>query len=182
MPSGPSDVRADHLNLLVADNLVARGSIDVARVGSLLEPYTSMAEYQAHYLEHLDRTAGNAGRIYGRDLLYEMERFAQQVVRIVKMLNIDFDVIHAHDWTTFPAAMALKRATGKPLLVHVHITEFDKTGGEHADPRVYAMEQAGMRAADLVIAVSDMVPREGLRQRMAHDPHTPCEVGRELPP
>jgi glycosyltransferase involved in cell wall biosynthesis len=63
-------------------------------------------------------------------------------------------VIHAHDWTTFRAGLALRRATGLPLVAHVHITEFDKSGGSHADAGVYALEREGLCGADRVIAVS----------------------------
>lgn len=93
--------------------------------------------------------------MYGDNLLEEMARFAQAVLAIAE--HEDFDVIHAHDWTTIPAALALKKATGKPVIMHVHITEFDKTGGDHADPEVYSIEHRGFHEADLVIAVSNFV-------------------------
>ena len=60
--------------------------------------------------------------------------------------------------------MRLKKLTGKPLIVHVHITEFDKTGGTHADSRVYAIEKAGMDAADVVITVSNLVRQRCINQ------------------
>ena len=65
----------------------------------------------------------------------------------------DFDVIHAHDWLTYPAGMALAGVTGKPLIAHVHATEFDRAG-EHVNQGVYDIERMGMHAADRVIAVS----------------------------
>jgi glycosyltransferase involved in cell wall biosynthesis len=86
------------------------------------------------------------------------------LVHIVEDLELEFDVIHAHDWTTFLAGLELKARTGKPLVVHVHITEFDKTGGGQADPRIYAIEQEGMREADAVIAVSRFVKERCIRQ------------------
>jgi glycosyltransferase involved in cell wall biosynthesis len=95
--------------------------------------------------------------LYGPGLLVEVERFAAHAVAVARARCAAPDVIHAHDWTTFPAGIALRRALGRPLLAHVHITEFDKSGGRHADPRIYEIERAGMQAADRVVAVSRRV-------------------------
>ena len=157
MPSGPRNVHADFVNLLVADNMIADGRIKIAKIDSLLGAYEGCEDYRHQYERILRETDGKSGKLYGHNLLAEIERFAEKVKMIVKEMGIEFDVIHAHDWTTFPAAVALKKATGKPLLVHVHITEFDKSGGEHADPRIYAIERMGMQAADRVITVSNLM-------------------------
>ncbi len=173
MPNGPRNARADFLDLIIADNLVANAKITLARIPSLLAPYGSCNDYCRDYERHqrfLEKADGSVGPLYGRNLLEEIERFAQKALLIIQEHGLAFDVIHAHDWTTFPAAMALKRLTGKPLLVHVHITEFDKTGGHHADPRIYAIEKAGMDAADLVLAVSNMV-----KTRCIHQYHIPAD-------
>ena len=66
-----------------------------------------------------------------------------------------FDVIHAHDWLTYYAGIAAKRVSGKPLVVHMHATEYDRSG-ENVNTQVYAIEKAGMEAADKVIAVSNL--------------------------
>ena len=95
--------------------------------------------------------------LYGPDLLGEVERFAGLAVGVADARGLAPDVIHAHDWTTFPAGAALKRELGRPLVAHVHITEFDKSGGTWADPRIYAIERSGMQAADLVVVVSQRV-------------------------
>lgn len=96
--------------------------------------------------------------LYGPDLLGEVERFAALAVAALREGGCSApDVIHAHDWTTFAAGIALRRLLDRPLLAHVHITEFDKSGGEHADPRIYAIERAGMQEADRVVAVSRRV-------------------------
>jgi glycosyltransferase involved in cell wall biosynthesis len=63
-------------------------------------------------------------------------------------------VIHAHDWLTYPAGIAAKVASGKPLVVHVHATQFDQSGGDNVNREVYEIERAGMHAADMVVAVS----------------------------
>lgn len=164
MPSGPKDVHADFVNLLVADNYVPNSRIKVTRIGSLLTPYSSLDEYRERYTTLFNQTQGASRSLYGLDLLEEMERFAQKALLLVEEMGIEFDVIHAHDWTTFPAAMAIKKLTGKPLIVHVHITEFDKTGGEHADSKVYSIEKAGMDAADIVITVSNLIKNRCMYQ------------------
>ena len=67
--------------------------------------------------------------------------------------QLEFDVIHAHDWLTYPAAMILKRMTGKPFIAHIHATEFDRAGGP-GDGRIHDIEYLGLNYADKVIAVS----------------------------
>ncbi len=67
----------------------------------------------------------------------------------------DFDVIHAHDWMTYPAGMAAAAVTGRPLVVHVHSTEFDRSG-LHVNQWIYDIERAGMQAADRIVAVSHL--------------------------
>jgi glycosyltransferase involved in cell wall biosynthesis len=90
---------------------------------------------------------------YGPDLIQEVSNYA--IVAAEVAIEQEFDVIHAHDWLTYPAGIAAKNATGKPLVVHVHATEFDRTG-ENYNTVVYEIEKSGMMAADLVIAVSNL--------------------------
>jgi len=88
---------------------------------------------------------------YDGDLVAASHRYAQFAADACR--GLDFDVIHAHDWLTYPAGIALQRLTGKPLVVHVHSTEFDRSG-EHPNQGVYNIERRGMWAADRIIAVS----------------------------
>lgn len=94
-----------------------------------------------------------AGAGYGMDLIGDSERYARLVVALTR--REQFDVIHAHDWLTYPAGIAVAHVTGKPLIVHVHSTEFDRSGN-NVNQRVYDIERAGMHAADRVVAVSQM--------------------------
>ncbi|MCP4246177.1 MAG: glycosyltransferase family 4 protein [bacterium] len=94
---------------------------------------------------------GASGAGYGRDLFAEVDRYAALVCRLAR--HEDFDVIHAHDWMTFPAGVALASVTDKPLVVHVHSTEFDRSG-QQVSRRIYDIERRGMRSADQVLAVS----------------------------
>jgi glycosyltransferase involved in cell wall biosynthesis len=88
---------------------------------------------------------------YGKDLFEEVDRYAQAVAGIAS--TSDFDVIHAHDWMTFPAALEAKKVSGKILIVHVHATEFDRAG-ESGSPIVYEIERNAINQADRVITVS----------------------------
>ncbi len=95
-------------------------------------------------------TAGG-GAHYQGDLMGQVNRYARQAVELAR--REEFDLIHAHDWMTYAAGMAVKAATGKPLVVHVHSTEFDRSG-ESVNQQVYDIERAGMHAADRVVCVS----------------------------
>ncbi len=88
---------------------------------------------------------------YEGDLIAEAQRYASLCVDLARGEN--FDVIHAHDWLTFPAGMAVAAVTGKPLVVHVHSTEFDRAG-DNVHQQVYELERRGMHAATRVICVS----------------------------
>lgn len=88
---------------------------------------------------------------YGADLHAEVARYALAVAQIAK--RSDFDVIHAHDWMTVPAALAAKRVSGKKLVLHVHACEFDRSG-ENANKVVRDIEQTGLDGADRIVCVS----------------------------
>lgn len=88
---------------------------------------------------------------YAGDLMGEIHRYATLAAEVAR--NESFDVVHAHDWMTFPAGMAVAAAAGVPLVVHVHSTEFDRSGS-NIDTRIYDIERRGMHAAIKVIAVS----------------------------
>lgn len=101
--------------------------------------------------------------LYGWDLMGEVMRYSAAGAEIARQEQ--FDVIYAHDWLSFGAGLEAKRATGKPLVVHVHATEFDRCGGAAGvNPDVYAIEKAGMEGADSVIAVSDFTKQIIVRE------------------
>jgi glycosyltransferase involved in cell wall biosynthesis len=89
---------------------------------------------------------------YGKSLLQEVDDYA--VVAGLIARNNTFDIIHAHDWITFKAGLAAKEIAKKPLVLHVHSTEFDRAG-LHGNPAVHELERDGMLAADHIIAVSE---------------------------
>ncbi len=136
--------------------------LTVIGVQSLLRPYLSAEEFsritKLPLLERTDieRSIFNTnfeftGK-YGADLFKEVARYALVAARLAG--TFEFDVIHAHDWLTYPAGMAAREISGKPFIAHVHATEFDRSG-ENINQQVYEMEREGMHAADKVIAVSN---------------------------
>ncbi len=132
-------------------------------VGSNIIPYTSPEEYfqliqKKHNKKNLYFETNTSGCIpftgkYGPNLFQEIFNYSIVAAQIAK--NHNFDVIHAHDWLTYPAGLAAKQISGKPLVVHVHATDFDRSGGS-VNPSVYRIEKEGMEAADAVITVSNL--------------------------
>lgn len=90
---------------------------------------------------------------YGKSLIDEVKRYARKAVEIAE--SEDFDIIHAHDWLAFPAGVAAQRVSHKPLVAHVHSTEYDRTGGNYLNEEVYNIEKKGIQKADRIIAVSN---------------------------
>ena len=90
---------------------------------------------------------------YGGNLLDEIYKYS--VVASIIAEENEFDIIHAHDWLTYPAGIAAKEVSGKPLVIHVHATEFDRSGG-NVNPEVYRIERDGMQAASKIITVSNL--------------------------
>jgi len=130
-------------------------------IASPLQAYATPESYSERLEESLrlraemgeNQTGDDLGRggDYGGDMYREIRRYATIAVRLAR--DEQFDVIHAHDWMTYPAGVAVAAVTGKPLVVHVHSTEFDRSG-EHVNQVVYDIEREGMERAHKVITVS----------------------------
>lgn len=93
---------------------------------------------------------------YGSNLFEEINNYAV-IARIIAEKK-QFELIHVHDWLTFPAGIAAKQASGKPLIVHVHSTDFDRSG-EKINPSIFAIEKQGFEQADKIIAVSNRIAK-----------------------
>ncbi|MFZ1250435.1 MAG: glycosyltransferase family 4 protein [Candidatus Microsaccharimonas sp.] len=89
-----------------------------------------------------------------RDIQAEYGRYVESLVG-----RKDFDTIHAHDWLTMEAGMLAKQLTNKPLVVHVHATEFDRAGGNFGNPLVHEIEYQGLIMADRILAVSEITKK-----------------------
>ncbi len=90
---------------------------------------------------------------YGDDLFQSVEKYTSRAGIIAE--HEEFDIIHAHDWMTFQAGIAARKVSGKPLVIHVHSIEHDRTGGHGYNPVILNIEQTGTREADRIIAVSN---------------------------
>ncbi len=128
--------------IIAAEKQLSRVPINVE-----FSSYCTSESYQEWYRNH-----SGAASLYGATIFTEVEHYAQAVANIV--LQERFDIIHAHDWMSFKAGMLAKKITKKPLVVHIHATEFDRTGGNGVNQMVYNIERRGMMVADTVIAVS----------------------------
>ena len=94
--------------------------------------------------------------VYGPDLIAEVIRYGR--AGGVPARTSTFDVIHAHDWMTVPAALLARRISGRPLILHIHSLEYDRSG-ENVNEEIFAIEREGMEKADRIIAVSHRTKR-----------------------
>lgn len=138
------DIQSPLLRVLFADS----GNVRLEAVDALLMPYLDQASYNG-----IKTGLGHAGLRYGGNLFEEVERYARYSAEIIRQEK--FDIIHAHDWLTFPAGIKAKTLKRKKLIAHIHSTEFDRTGGLNLNQAVYEVERAGLEQADRVVAVSN---------------------------
>ena len=136
-------------------------NVNFLTVSSGLIPYLGFEDYEEMRREslknqssvsHLGGKYTFSGK-YGANLMEEVARYAMVAATIAK--EQEFDIIHAHDWLTYLAGIVAKKISGKPLVVHVHATEFDRSG-ESVNQAVYDLEKLGMQEADAVMAVSNL--------------------------
>lgn len=156
-----SPLKTDHLKMVFADSCEDPifKNLKIREIDSPLSPYMTSAAYQKLVEEERIRLKlSDENMYYSSDLYGEVLRYAALARKIA--LSEDFDVIHAHDWLSFPAGLAAKAMTGKPLVVHVHATEFDRSGGASAYGRVYDIEKKGITEADAVISVSNFTKQK----------------------
>ncbi|MFW7378587.1 MAG: glycosyltransferase family 4 protein [Oligoflexus sp.] len=148
-----STVRASSIRMEFDDIL------ETIAIDSNLQPYFNEIEYLEQVVPHgRERrefvggaSSQNFSGDYGGDLLAEVSRYSMVAAQIA--LRDDYDVIHAHDWMTFPAGIRAQQMTGIPLVAHVHALEYDRSG-EHVNEKIFQIERLGMEQAQLVVAVS----------------------------
>lgn len=158
-----SDVPVESFDSTVDEFL---DKVKFVRIGSNMIPYVDPEEFHEMVeserrlqSENLTKCIGTKFRFsgrYGSNLMEEVAHYAMVGGTIAMEHKDEFDIIHAHDWLTYLAGIAAKELTGKPLVVHVHATSFDRGTEDQIDSRVYDIEKRGMMAADKVIAVSDL--------------------------
>lgn len=115
---------------------------------------------------------------YPDNLLQEISNY--EAVAGVLAHSLDFDVIHSHDWLTYPAGIFAKQITGKPLVIHVHATDFDRSRGQ-VNPTVYSIERRGMDVADHIICVSELTRRTVI-EKYHQDPRKVTTVHNAVDP
>lgn len=172
--------------------------ITFLEVGSNLVPYLTPEEFEKEIIEYrkgkdtiskVTKTSAFGEKYqfsgkYGANLLEEVSRYA--IVAAAIAAENEFDVIHAHDWLTYPAGIAAKAVSGKPLIVHMHATEFDRSG-DNINQNVYDIERKGMEAADKVITVSDwtraiVIERYGIDPEKVKTVHNAVEPVEKFDP
>ncbi len=166
MPKAPGEAKREGYHLLSAEDVKRTtdpyplpDSVRVLVVNAGLLPYTHAEDFQTLIETHAQTAEASTepqsiislSGHYASNLFDEVQRFAEIGWRLGS--GSDFDLIHAHDWMTYPAAIAAKQRSGRPLVVHVHATEFDRTG-DNPNQAIMAIESKGLEEADRIIAVS----------------------------
>lgn len=141
-------------------------------------------------MSFITREDGTQVSFYGMGLLQDVIEYRNAVKKIIR--DLEFDVIHAHDWLSFGAGISAKELSGKPLVTQIHATEYDRTGGLSKNEIVYGLEREGFVKADKVVAVSqytkNIVEREyGVRSSKikvihngSNEPSSICEKEYDL--
>ena len=158
-----SDVAVDTASSTVDEFL---DKVKFVHIGTNMIPYVGPEEFSSIVEEERRRQSEDfriqygmkykfSGK-YGTNLMEEVARYAMVGGTIAMQHKDEFDVIHAHDWLTYLAGIAAKELTGKPLVVHVHATSYDRGDEKHIDTRILDIETRGMLAADRVVTVSNL--------------------------
>ena len=165
VPKSFGDENSDVARVVGANTVRVSNAEDMSHcftyveVDSKLIPYQTEQEY--FYFENQTRIASSVSCQNGcfsftggyvANLYAEVDRYAVVAKTIAK--NYSFDVIHCHDWLTYPAGVVVHRISGKPLVVHIHATEYDRS--KTVNTKVYDIEKWGMDEADKIICVSEL--------------------------
>jgi len=151
MPIAPKDAKTRFVKLVGATDKIKMKGVDSPITG-----YMNPGTYEEAYAY----LPSNMKHLYGRNLFLEVKRFAALAKQIAK--EEEHDIIHAHDWMTYEAGINARKASGKPLVVHLHATEFDRSGG-NPNPEVSHIEWLGLSQADKVITNSNFSKQNIIR-------------------
>jgi glycogen synthase len=145
LPKTTSNIVNNNVNIIDASKYSAN-YLQIA-IDYELHPYWSITNpYYKHYPLSNDEL-----EIYGKNIFFDIDKYKYEVLNYIQ--KIDFDVIHAHDWMTFELGIAIKNIYNKPLITHVHSTEYDRSIGNPYH-RILEIEKIGLENADKIIAVS----------------------------
>lgn len=175
VPEAYGNEQSANIQLISADNILVGNktsfskespSVSMLEIPSKLVPYLTPESFAERYQSTAELQEKSQAEIvqegtkihfsgnYGPNLFEEINNYAIVAKTIAQ--NNQFEVIHAHDWLTFPAAIVAKHISGKPLVVHIHSTDFDRSGGS-INPAIYDIEKQGMDEADQIITVSNRI-------------------------
>lgn len=184
-------INASDVSIVIEDPIYKSywDNITYMEIGSNLIPYMGPEEFERMVQKNQKKTIQTDSTVvsekkftfsgkYGANLLEEVSRYA--LIASTVAAENDHDVIHAHDWLTYPAGIAAKRTSGKPLVVHMHATEFDRSG-ENVNKLVYDIEKQGMEEADRVITVSNLT-RKIVIEKYGIDPNKIVTVHNAVEP
>ena len=153
------------------------------RVGSYMDPqlYYDLRDHiyaDFNYMHTNDLGCMEFSGRYPDNLHEEINNYS--IVAGVVARQQEFDIIHSHDWLTYPAGIHAKQVSGKPLVIHVHATDFDRSRG-NVNPTVYAIEKNGMDHADHIMCVSELT-RQTVINKYYQDPHKVSTVHNAVTP
>lgn len=150
--------------------------VKIREVSSALSPYKN-ADSLVSSIVGYDKEGRPVYK--SRSIIEEAHRFAHAASLIAQ--EEDFDLIHAHDWTSYLAGVAAKIVSGKPLILHVHATSFDQAASDNVDPAVYKIEKEAFAMADKVVTVSEftkdiVVKKHNVPEEKVEVIHNGCDV------
>ena len=153
------------------------------RVGSYMNPqlYYDLRDHiyaDFNYLYTNDLGCIEFSGKYPDNLYEEINNYS--IVAGVVARQQQYDIIHSHDWLTYPAGIHAKQVSGKPLVIHVHATDFDRSRG-NVNPTVYAIEKNGMDQADHIMCVSELT-RQTVIHKYFQDPKKVSTVHNAVSP
>ncbi len=177
------------------ETLKVEKNISIIPIDSSILPYESEEDYLERMKRRSQKSEQPFGELkrrfvslnqpfvfeggYGGNLFEEVARYAVAAASLAKQK--EFDLIHAHDWLCYKAGEIAKQISGKPLIVHVHATEFDRSG-EGINRRIYEMERQGMEAADRIVCVSEFTRKIVIEKYEQNPQKVVCvHNGAELP-
>lgn len=168
IPKSSPEFKMKNMNLVGLNNLDVNSFVNDPNDSLPFKLHSVTADLNPYYNEEGLNSNGNSSsqfaggqdsagnfnidNLYGGDVISKVTQYANITANLAK--NMDFDVIHAHDWMTMMAGIKIKEQTGKPLVMHIHSLEVDRSG-ENSKGWVYQLEKKGMEYADLLMPVSN---------------------------
>ncbi|MBS3152011.1 glycosyltransferase family 4 protein [Candidatus Woesearchaeota archaeon] len=147
VPYLPEDQKVEFVKLVGANTIA---NITIIPVNSTLTQYSTFESYE----ERIAKLKSGLRDLYGHNLYIEVIRYSIAAAQLAS--QYDHDVIHCHDWMTYQAGMNAKEISGKPLIIHIHNTVFDRSSLKPNEIE-YQIERMGFENADKIIAISNKI-------------------------